>query len=147
MSRSDMNIDTGGEQWDLPIVGFEVLEVWFSGEAYLIVYGNRADSALTEAPHARLSLGGSFSLVEPDGRRCSLDATGPWEALVPLLSLRHAAIESAITDRDGHLEVRFEPGFVLAVEPQPRYEAWGMSGPASLILACPPGGGDPRIST
>ncbi|MGA3219747.1 MAG: DUF6188 family protein [Acidimicrobiales bacterium] len=37
--------------------------------------------------------------------------------------------------------------FELVVDPDDRYEAWGMSRPGRFILACPPGGGDPRIST
>jgi len=139
--------DAGSEQWELPIVGFEVLQVWFSGETYLIAYGTKTEASVTEAPRAQLSLGGAFSLLEPDGTRHLLDGGGPWEALVPLLSLRHATIESAIADRQGRLVVRFEPGFVLTAEPRPHYEAWGISGPGSLILASPPGGGDPRITT
>jgi Family of unknown function (DUF6188) len=144
---SNMSIDADPEQWALPIVGFEVLQVWFSGETYLIVYGTKTDAAVTEAPHAQLSFGGAFRLLEPNGTLHFLDGGGPWEALVQVLSLRHAVIESATADRQGHLVVRFEPGFVITAEPDPQYEAWGMSGPGSLILACPPGGGDPRIST
>jgi hypothetical protein len=134
------------DHWALPMVGFEVLQVWFSGETYLTAYGTKTDKTLTEAPHARISLSGPFRLREPTGTPHFLDGGGSWGTLVPLLSLRHAVIESAVADLEGCLVVKFRQGYLLTAEPDPGHEAWGISGPGSLILACPPGGGDPRIS-
>jgi hypothetical protein len=65
------------------------------------------------------------------------------DPLVPPLALGHAVVRSATADCRGRLVVMFEPGFERVVDPDDRYEAWGMSGPGRFILACPPGGGDP----
>jgi hypothetical protein len=111
------------------------------------VHGTRAVAAFAEAPQAQISLAGRFGLSEPGGGRHLLDGSGRWEDLVPLLALRHAVVRSGTVDSRGGLVVTFEPAFELVVDPGDRYEAWGMSGPGSLILACPPGGGNPRIST
>jgi len=69
------------------------------------------------------------------------------DPLVPPLALRHAALRPAMVDCQGRPVVMFEPGFELVVDPDDRYEAWGIPGPGRFILACPPGGGGPRLST
>jgi hypothetical protein len=78
---------TDAGRWGLAIAGFELLEVWSSGETYLVVHGTRTSEAFAEAPQAQISLARRFDLSEPGGGRLS-DGSGRWEDLVLLLALR-----------------------------------------------------------
>ena len=129
----------------LPIVGFEVLEIWFSGQVYVIAYGEARDTGEAKpALRAQIALGGAFALRSADGTEQQLNAEDPWETLTPLLRLRHASIASASADRAAVLQIGFADGTTLSVQPDPHYENWEVSGPGFQIVA-PPGGGDPLI--
>ena len=134
------------ESWELPIVGYEVLEVWFSGQVYLIAYGEKgADESV--APRTGISFGGKFLYMGAKMEQVVLDAEAPWSTLCALLNLRHVRITAARADNGGHLKLRFQDGSIIKAGPDQQYENWGVSGPGHLMLAAPPGGGDPRIGT
>jgi len=133
------------EEWRLPIDGFEVTDVWFSGQLYVIAYGVGDVRRGVAAPRTQIALGGPFRLRTADGRKHDLDAGESWGTLVPVLSLRHARVTAATGNRTGSLVVTFDDGSELSVEPDPRYENWELNGPGALHLVSPPGGGDPRV--
>ncbi len=74
-----------------------------------------------------------------------LDGEGPWSALIPLLELRHVRIAEAHADAHGRLFLGLADSSSLTAGTDPSYENWEVSGPGPLILASPPGGGDPRL--
>jgi len=138
------DVSEGEGGWTAPVVGFEVIEVSFSGQVYVTAYGKRADDE-EEAPRTTLSLGGDFFLVDGSGAQHQLSAEGPWEALTPLLALRHDHIASAVADRSGWLVVRFESGAKLAVGPNGQYENWQLMGPNGILIVGLPSGGEPAV--
>lgn len=123
----------------MPIVGFELSELWLSGETYLILYG-------PGAARVQLRFGGPARFVNSDGAAMVLDGGGDWTGLVPLFELRHRKVVEAYVRHEGQISLRFDHGGHLSVDPDPQFENWGLSGPDDLILECPPGGGDPRIA-
>ena len=142
-----MALDPDADVWQLPIVGFEVIDVWFSAQLYVIAYGEGRDTSLGVAPpRTQIALGGPFLLRSADGSDQRLNAEEPWDTFVPVLSLRGTRVVAATATRSGALDVRFDDGSTLSAGPDPRYENWEMSGPDGLHLVAPPGGGDPRIS-
>jgi hypothetical protein len=131
--------------WDLPIIGYQVATVEFSGRIGVVAYGTRSEGERF-APSARLCFGGSFVLSDQAGTRHNLNAEFGWEALTGLLNLRHRTVVSAVADDDSHIEVTFDDGSKLIAGPDPAYENWELDGPRGLNLVAMPGGGDPRIS-
>lgn len=131
--------------WELPLAGFGVNDVWFSGRIGVVAYksGGKGD---WNAPRATLWFGGPFTLHDRSGAAHNLDAGAPWESLTVLFQLRHHVIQSATADDLSRIEVRFDTGYRLAAGPDPQYENWELSGPGDLNLVGMPGGGDPRIS-
>jgi hypothetical protein len=134
------------ELHEIPATGFEVLTVTFSSELYLTAWGEASgptDGGTPAAPTVYLAFGGRFVLGQPDGARLELDASDAWPRLTPVLGLRHDRIASAIADRTGQLEIRFESGSTLSADADSPYENWRVTGPGDLELIAPPGGGDP----
>jgi hypothetical protein len=56
------------------------------------------------------------------------------------LTLFAATVAGATVAASGQLEVRFEKGAVLTVEPDPHYEAWVATDQHGTLLVCLPGG-------
>jgi hypothetical protein len=139
-------LDPNADSWELPVVGFAVTDIWFSGQVYVTAYGRGDATKGIATPTARITLGGAFVLRSADGAEHRLSAEDAWITLTPLFSLRHSSIDRAIADRTGSLRVEFEDAASLWVGPHPRYENWEFTGPDGLYLVAPPGGGDPRIS-
>jgi hypothetical protein len=91
-----MPLDPDANEWDLPIRGFLVTDVRFSGELYVIAYGEGADSALPKGPpRTQIRLGGPFGLSLSGGIEHRLNAEDPWDTLVPVLALRAARVAFA----------------------------------------------------
>jgi hypothetical protein len=141
-----MTLDPNAELWELPIIGFEVLEVWFSGELHVIAYGDGGDvKRRLPAPQTQITLGGAFILHAPAERVHHLSGQDPWESLVPILALRHARITGATADRTSTLHLHFDDGHEISAGPDPQYENWQINAPDRLHLVAMPGRGDPRI--
>jgi hypothetical protein len=124
--------------WTVPMVGFQLVDIWPSGETYLIFYG-------PGAPRVQFRFGGDAEFCQPDGTSVILDGGAAWESLVPLFRLRHGFIDLVTVGWDGRIQLRFDDGSSLSAGPDPAYESWELAGPGDLMLVCPPGGGDPRI--
>jgi Family of unknown function (DUF6188) len=133
-----MAMNEQDDGWSVPVSGYELLTVEFSGRLSLTVYGDGGKSCT-------IALEGQFTLRTADGNDRRLDAEQDWSQLTPVLSLRHAGVAELRASRDGDLDVAFDNGALLQASPDPRYESWEISGPGDLNLVCPPGGGDPRI--
>ncbi|WP_354700815.1 hypothetical protein DSM112329_01104 [Paraconexibacter sp. AEG42_29] len=127
--------------WTIDAVGFEVLTVQFSGRTSLTVY---ADGGAT----CTVAFGGEFDFRDRSGRLHELDAdAGSWAPLQRLLELRHDLVQSLQVSHGGDVQIRFSSGAGVSARPDAAYESWEITGPGSLNLVCPPGGGDPRIRT
>jgi len=126
----------GHGPWNLPIVGFEVLNVTFG---FMIDITACGDAGATSS----LRLEGPFELTDPDRGTVRLDASGDaWEDLAAVLALRHERIAAAtaISTDASTLRVQFSSGCVLSAGPHPQYENWEIHGPG-FMLVCTPGGG------
>jgi hypothetical protein len=130
--------------WTAPVAGFSVISVSFGGQADIVTYGQRADDE-KEAPSATITVAGPFRFLDKLGVDHQLDAEGPWDSLVPLLSLRHDHIGSAVADRLGNLVVRFESGALVEVGFTGLYENWQLSGPHGVLIVGLPSGGEPAV--
>lgn len=133
------------KSWDLPLAGFVVNDVWFSGRIGVVAYKTRRKGDWN-APRATLWFGGPFTFHDRSGQIHNLDAEAAWESLTVLFELRYQYIEAAVADDTSRIEVRFDRGDILGAGPHPQYENWELSGPGDLNLVGMPGGGDPRIS-
>jgi hypothetical protein len=138
------DVSESEEGWTCPITGFEVIEVRFSGRVYVTAYGKRAEGD-REAPCTDIAIGGAFTFIDSSGTEHALSAIEPWESLVPLFSLRHDHVASAVADRTGWLTVRFHSGASLEVGPDGQYENWELVGPNGILIVGLPGGGEPAV--
>ena len=79
--------------------------------------------------------------VEHDGGRIRLDPeSGDPGSFGPIHQLVGRTVEAAVVDRAGALDVTFDTGARLTVEPDPHYEAWNVSGPDGALVVSMPGG-------
>lgn len=131
--------DPDSEVLELPIVGFEVIDIWFSGQMYVVAYG--AMGFGEPGGRTQIALAGPFRLRSSDGTEHRLDAAEAWSTLVPVLAFRHACIVAATADRSGVLDIAFDDGSVLTAGPAPMYENWQVAGPTTLNLLALPSGG------
>lgn len=81
---------------------------------------------------------GTFAVVE-HGRVHRISPSAP-EELGPAVGLFGQVVRSATASALGRLEVAFEDGRMLSVEPDARYEAWEIHGPGGMRVVCAPGG-------
>lgn len=117
--------------WALPIRGFEVSDIWLSGETYVILYGPKAE-------RVQFRFGGEAHPLEADGTDTALDGGGAW--------VHGSRCYRSSNFVAGGWRLRTSLMTAISVSPDQQYESWEMSGPADLLLVCPPGGGDPRVT-
>ncbi|MDX1888122.1 DUF6188 family protein [Mycolicibacterium sp. 050158] len=79
-----------------------------------------------------IELGGKSIRLSPED--------DPEELFGPLQGLVGQEIDVANTDPDGALNVSFDGGGRVRVEPDPAYEAWNVSGPGGTLVVSTPGG-------
>jgi hypothetical protein len=89
---------------------------------------------------AVVRIGCPFTLVDGEVRQL-IDPEGSKELLGPALTLFGHVVTSASASEEGALEIHFDDGRALRVEPDPRYEAWELSGPHGLHAVSRAGGG------
>jgi hypothetical protein len=87
---------------------------------------------------AVLRIEGDFTIRDND-RTYQLSAAVPRE-LGPAVALFGQVIRMATISAEGALELTFEDGRTLSVEPDASYEAWGIVGPNGVRAVCAPGG-------
>ncbi|MDQ3370221.1 MAG: DUF6188 family protein [Myxococcota bacterium] len=81
---------------------------------------------------------GDFSIL--DGARVHRLSSSAPQDLGPAVGLLGQTVRSATTSAQGKLEIAFEDGRMLSVEPDERYEAWELCGPGGTRAVCMPGG-------
>lgn len=118
---------------DLPVSGYEVLEVTFAYPLYIRAYGD-GGTACT------ISLSGSFEFIDLGGHPVLDASRQPWEELTSVLGLRHDRLESAHVTQTGELAVTFATGRRIQAGPTPMYENWEISGDGFQLIAMPDGG-------
>ena len=80
-------------------------------------------------------------VVEFDATRtCLSPEEDSDDAFEPIRRLIGHTVATAIADATGVLDVTFEGGARLHVEPDPAYEAWNVSGPNGALVVSMPGG-------
>jgi hypothetical protein len=81
---------------------------------------------------------GEFTVFD-HGRTYRLTPSVPME-LGPAVALFGQVVCSAWASAEGKLEIVFEDGRTVCVEPDARYEAWEIYGPGGMRAVCTPGG-------
>jgi Family of unknown function (DUF6188) len=125
------------------LVGRTVWQVRVDNEFTLAFLRQLGDDPRT--PDLRLSVGGWFTYVEPDGREH--DCGNDLATLGPALRLFGQVVRQVWLSENGDLTVEFEDDSRLVVPCDPNYEPWRLWGPDGPTLASPPGGGQPRWPT
>jgi hypothetical protein len=121
------------DRWLLPYRGMQVDQICVSYQLSLVLDGGA--EITVEAP-ALLTVG---SVSAPDARPVELvPERQDVAAAMPLFGTR---ILSSVAFKSGSLRVVFDSGLHLSVEPDPAYEAWGVTGPLGMRIVCMPGGG------
>jgi len=59
-------LDANADSWELPVAGFAVTDIWFSGQVYVTAYrrGDATKGSLSVGPHPRYE---NWELTGPDG--------------------------------------------------------------------------------
>lgn len=79
-----------------------------------------------------------FTTAGPEGER-TLDPQRP-EELGRALAVLHKTPRDVKAHKNGVLEVTFNEGLILRVDPHPDYEAWHVSGRDGVMIVAMPGG-------
>ena len=117
--------------WDLPLAGFEVLQMTFAYPIDLVAYGPDGVTAI-------LRFHGSLALIERGGATLELGASkDSWGVLSTLLSLRHDRLRSVRADDRGLLVVAFGSGRRIEARSTDRYENWQVTGPDFQLITLP----------
>jgi hypothetical protein len=139
-----MELSVSPEGWQIPVVGWTVIEVTFSGQTYITAYGDKSEGE-REAPTTVITLAGKFTFTDSSGSEHHLIGDGAWEPLTPLMSLRHSRITSAAADRQSRLVVTFDTGAMLDIGSGEHYENWQLTAPDGILIVGLPGGNEPAV--
>jgi hypothetical protein len=119
-----------GSGWLLPLSGRQVDRCTLDYRFGLNFYGGDDEAAII--------VEGAFRLLDNEDV-LEMDATQPAE-LGPAFALVRRVVRTARATETGRLEVLFEDGSRLIVEPNEQFEAWEMYGPGGIRAICMPGG-------
>jgi hypothetical protein len=119
--------------WDLPVGGYEVLEITFAYSLYIQAHGD-------DGATCTIGLAGEFNFVDPGGQHVFDVSRRPRDELASILGLRHDRLESVHATPAGDLAVAFASGRRLQAGPSPMYENWHISGSGFELIATPGGG-------
>lgn len=81
-----------------------------------------------------------FEIVVGDTAITLAPEEDPAIAIECLKELAGQPVTGSAISETGRLTVVFQSGISLVAEPDPRYEAWTITGPGGLIIVCLPGG-------
>lgn len=95
--------------------------------------------ALVDSDAITLRIEGPFVLTEEDGSH-AIDPNAP-RTLGPAVALVGATVRRARASETGRLELVFEDGRSILVEPSDEFEAWEISGPRDAKAVCRVDGG------
>lgn len=121
------------DRWLLPYRGMRVDQIRVSYQLMLMLDGG---AEITVEALALLTNGSASTRnTQP------VELVPERQDVAAALPLFGSRVVSSVAFKSGALRVAFDSGLHLNVEPDPKYEAWGVSGPAGLRLVCMPGGG------
>jgi hypothetical protein len=126
--RGAIQRDDGG--WCLPIEHRGVSRCAVD-HAFVLEFHEGAESTVVR-------IEGEFTIVER-GQACRLTPSEP-RGLGPAVALFGQVVSSARVSEKGRLEIAFDDGRSMRVEPDTRYEAWEFFGPGGMRAVCAPGG-------
>lgn len=121
------------DRWLLPYRGMQVDQICVSYQLSLVLDGGAEVTVETPA----LLTVGSFSA--PDAR--AVELVPERQDVAAALHLFGSKVLSSVAFKSGSLRVVFDGGLHLDVSPDPKYEAWALTGPLGLRIVCMPGGG------
>lgn len=119
-----------GDAWRLPIEHRDVSRCVVD-HAFALEFHDGAQRTVVRVE-------GGFTIVEP-GHAYRLTPSEP-RSLGPAMALVGQVVRSALASPNGTLEIAFEDGRLMSVEPDTRYEAWELFGPGGMRVVCAPGG-------
>lgn len=86
-----------------------------------------------------ITIEASFAFNTPDNNR--IDVTPETlTGICSVLKILHSTFRSVIAYKTGKLEINFNTGEQIVVEPNSSYEAWNLTGPGGLLYVCIAGG-------
>jgi hypothetical protein len=117
--------------WDIPVDGFEVLQVTFAYPVDIVTYGPDGETVT-------IRIEGAFEFVDSEGTNRRFDASkNSWEELSVVLALRHDHLRSVHADETGALTVEFKSGRRIEASCTPGYENWQISGREFSLISLP----------
>lgn len=131
IQHSDGSIHEGQsvQPRDLPDIAVEERELTFIRVDHQVRFQFGETEVMIESPFTLLAQGQEYE-SDPEHR----------EGLGPVLALYPDSLRTLVVDQDGTLRLDWESGAALTVPPDPRFEAWQVSGPGHRLIVCTPGG-------
>lgn len=86
------------------------------------------------APHFEVRIENAFVIRDAAGTSTSLDPASEPEKMAESLGLLRKSVTRAIAFKDGRLEIDFEGGRRLSVQPDGGCESWQLTGPAGVRM-------------
>ena len=120
--------EDGGQ---LPLIGGRVTQCCFDYGTTLLFGREREHHRLRLQTAFSVRVGGQAHEVEPEDH----------STVAIVLSLFNLDVSSAQCFGSGALSIGFTSGELLAVEPDPNFEAWTLHGPHGFLVVATPGGG------
>ena len=136
-----MNAPKTRKQWEEWMVTMVVDTLMFDFHFYLFAHANNVQRTRDEPEQRfRLTIGAPFDFISSEETR-RLDPIHPAElgCLLPLLGRK---LTCAKIEKTGHIEIEFETGERIIVDPDDQYEAWNIESLGfNTGFICSPGGG------
>jgi|SRR6266511_3008946 len=123
------------DRWVLPLDGRTVTRCLIDYSFGLVLDGE---------PSVEVSLS-YFRFRDRDGREHLLSAEADRRLLAPALACFGLTVAHAYAWRSGRLQLGFTDGTRVEADPHHEFEAWQVSGPGSVFVVSPAGGGEPAV--
>lgn len=120
------------DHWEIVLHGRTVTRCCFDN--YLVIDFLDEDNKLTY-----LRIGGPFELSDEDGTFL-LSREEPNIEVGRVLTLLRRQVLGAVAQKSGQLQMSFEGGYQLVVNPKYEYEAWELADEFRNLMICIPGG-------
>ncbi|WP_433307528.1 DUF6188 family protein [Actinoplanes sp. CA-030573] len=118
-----------GDRWLLPFKGMQVTQLLVS---YQLGLRLDVDQAYIDIEQT--------AMLKSDAPQSTVRLVPERQEVGAALALFCATITSSEVFKSGTLQVSFDTGIHLSVEPHGGYEAWSVEGPGTLRIICMPDG-------
>jgi hypothetical protein len=119
------------DYWVLPLGGNTLVSM-------IIGHALKMEFVGLQDEEATIWIGGELQLTSK-GTQYKMRGDVP-SSLAPVLGLCRSVVDSAVTHKDGRLEITFRNGENLCAYPLADTESWEVTGERSLRVVCMPGG-------